>query len=89
MEQRDEKDDSQASGMRLGSRSDAYKLLEEIATYLIRNEPHSPTPYLIRKAIAWGNMRFDELLPELVKDRGELSEIMKLLGLNQHADKQK
>jgi len=74
------------SGLRLSSRSDAYRLLEEIALYLQKTEPHSPTPYLIRRAIAWGEMRFDELLPELVRDQGELSEIMKLLRLDQPMD---
>jgi len=77
----------QVAGLRLATRSDAYRLLEEIAKFLHQNEPHSPTPYLLRRAIAWGNMRFDELLPELVKDRGELSEIMKLLHLDQAPDR--
>jgi type VI secretion system protein ImpA len=64
------------------SRADAYRQLEEIAEFLYRNDPHSPTPYLIRRAVAWGQMHFDELLPELVKSDGDMSEIMKLLRLD-------
>jgi len=32
--------------------------------------------------VAWGQMHFDELLPELVKNDGEVSEMMKLLRLD-------
>jgi len=65
------------------SRADAYRLLEEVAEYLHENDPHSPTPYLIRRAVSWGAMHFDELIPELVRDRGELSDILKLLRLDE------
>jgi type VI secretion system ImpA family protein len=74
-------------GMRIRSRAEAYSLLEEIAEFLRRNDPHSPTPYLISRAVAWGGMHFDELLPELVRDRGELSEILKLLNLDPPSSK--
>ncbi|HTF64719.1 MAG TPA: type VI secretion system protein TssA, partial [Edaphobacter sp.] len=52
-----------SSGVRIRTRADAYRLLEEIAVFLHQNDPHSPTPYLIWRAVAWGNMHFDELLP--------------------------
>ena len=67
---------------RIQTRADAYRLLEEIAAFLHQNDPHSPTPYLIWRAVAWGNMHFDELLPELVRDQGELSDLVRLLRLD-------
>lgn len=70
------------AGARIRSRTEAYRLLEDIAEYLDRTDPHSPTPYLIRRAVAWGDMHFEELLPELVRDQGELSDIVKLLRLD-------
>jgi type VI secretion system protein ImpA len=72
---------AQAPGMRIRTRSEAYSLLEEIALFLHQNDPHSPTPYLISRAVAWGNMHFDELLPELVGDAPKLSELLKLLNI--------
>ena len=63
------------------SRAEAYMRLEEAADYLARTEPHSPTPYLVRRAIAWGSMRLEDLLPELVQNRGELEEIFRLLQM--------
>ncbi len=63
------------------SREEAYQRLAEAADYLFRTEPHSPTPYLVRKAISWGNMPLDELLPELVRNEGALQEAMKLLRI--------
>lgn len=66
---------------RIQTREQAYQLLHEIADFLIENDPHSPTPYLIRRAASWGDMPFDALLSELVRDRSGLSEIGQLLDL--------
>lgn len=66
---------------RIRDRADAYYLLAEAADFLARTEPHSPTPYLVRRAIAWGSMTLNELLPELVRNSGELSEIFRLLQI--------
>lgn len=38
----------------LGNREDAYRALERIADFLGKIEPHSPVPYLLRRAIKWG-----------------------------------
>jgi len=67
---------------RIRDRADAYYLLAEAADFLARTEPHSPTPYLIRRAIAWGAMSLDELLPELVRNSTELGDIFRLLQIN-------
>ncbi|MFT4113338.1 type VI secretion system protein TssA [Silvibacterium sp.] len=69
-------------GGRIRSRAEAYQLLEEIAAYLHRVDPHSPTPYLISRAVTWGRMPFDELLSELVRENGDLASIFQLLGLS-------
>jgi type VI secretion system protein ImpA len=64
------------------TRTEAYRLLEEAADFLQRTEPHSPTPYLIRRAVSWGKMSFNELLPELIRNNSELSEIVRLLQVD-------
>lgn len=63
------------------SRSEAYACLAEVAEYLGRTEPHSPVPYLLRRAIAWGSMELDELLPELLANEGALHDVTKLLQI--------
>jgi type VI secretion system protein ImpA len=68
-------------GIRIQTRAEAYSLLEEIALFLYQNDPHSPTPYLISRAVAWGNMHFDELLPELVGNVPNMSDLLKLLNI--------
>ena len=62
------------------NREDAYRRLAEVAEYLFRVEPHSPTPYLVQRAVTWGRMPLHELLPELAR-RGDLSQLFYLLGL--------
>ena len=66
---------------RIRTRAEAYQLLAEVAEFLVRSEPHSPVPYLVSRAVAWGSMPLQELLAELVRNSGELTEIYKLLDL--------
>lgn len=65
------------------SRDDAYVRLAEISEFLRKLEPHSPVPYLLQRAIAWGRLNFSELLPELLRDQAALQEIGDLLRLNE------
>lgn len=66
---------------RISTRAHAYQLLRDAADFLARTEPHSPAPYLIRRAISWGTKSFEELLPELVRNQAELVEIYRLLDV--------
>lgn len=67
----------------ISSRAEAYQWLAAAADYLSRTEPHSPTPYLVRRAIRWGHLNLEQLLPELVRNQGELTEISQLLQIGQ------
>lgn len=64
------------------SREDAYARLAEISVFLSQLEPHSPVPYLLQRAIAWGSMSLSELLPELLHDQVALREVGILLRLD-------
>ena len=72
---------SAAAGGPIRNRAEAYQRLAEAADYLIRTEPHSPTPYLIKRAVSWGGMTLTELLQEIVRDDRDLMEIYTLLGV--------
>lgn len=63
------------------NRAEAYRMLSEAADYLHIHEPHSPTPYLVKRAVTWGNMPLEDLLKELVGDQGNLKQILQLLGI--------
>lgn len=69
------------SGPHFASRHQAYALLADIADYLAATEPHSPTPYLLRRAVAWGNMPLHELLAELSQGRNDLATVFSMLGI--------
>jgi type VI secretion system protein ImpA len=62
------------------SREDALKRLNEVAAFFRQTEPHSPIPYLIERAVAWGGLTLEQLLPELIKDSGTRDQIGDLLG---------
>ncbi len=63
------------------NRDDAYRTLEALATYLSAIEPHSPTPYLIRRAVNWGRLPLPELMAEIMREEGDLNRMVHLLGL--------
>ena len=69
---------------RITSREEAFRRLDEAADYLMRTEPHSPCPYLVKRAVAWGNMPLTVLLQELVRGEGDLQELYGLLGMHTH-----
>ena len=84
--QAEEEEGAFYGGTPIRSRSEAYRRLAEAADYLLRTEPHSPTPYLVRRAVAWGHMSLGELLQELVQGEGDLRAIYTLLGMRERPD---
>lgn len=78
----DDTDDApMSSSGPIRNRAEAYQRLAEVADYLMRKEPHSPVPHLVKRAVAWGNMSFGELITELVQDHGDIKSIYALLGM--------
>lgn len=69
------------------SREQAYALLGDVASYLERIEPHSPTPYLIRRAMSWGEMSLPQVLDTLTNNK-DLSLFLDILNVekNKKAD---
>lgn len=65
----------------IASRAEAYLRLCEASDYLLRTEPHSPVPYLVKRAVSWGNMSLAELLSEFVSSPDDLVTIQRLLGM--------
>ncbi|MGA4817691.1 type VI secretion system protein TssA [Pseudomonas aeruginosa] len=63
------------------SREDAYRQLLLIADYLARTEPPGPVPYLIKRAVEWGNKPLSELLAELINADSEARRVWSLLGV--------
>ena len=75
------RDEGQPNAGAIRSREEAYRRLSDAADYLLRTEPHSPTPYLVMRAVAWGGMPLNELLQELVNSEGDLKQLYTLLGM--------
>jgi type VI secretion system protein ImpA len=62
------------------TREEAYATLEAVASYLQQREPHSPTPYLIQKAVRWGRLPLPELMKEIMREEGDLNRMSNLFG---------
>ena len=65
-------------------RQQAYAMLAEAASFLMRDDPHSPAPYLVFKAIEWGTLSTSELYEELFVKCGGNVNIFELLGIEQN-----
>lgn len=72
---------SGGGGGPIRNRTDAYARLAEAAEYLTHDDPHSPVPHLVFKAIEWGQMNTAELYQELfIQYQGQLN-IFEVMGL--------
>ena len=72
-----------AGGMNLGSvrtRDDVYAKFNELTTLLEKIDPHSPVPYLIRRAMEMRDMRFPELVDTLTAAQPVLTFMRSPLG---------
>jgi type VI secretion system protein ImpA len=63
------------------SRAEVYRRLGEAADLLERLEPHSPIPYLVRKAVELGAMPFPVLMRALIRDDNVLLDMSRELGI--------
>lgn len=64
----------------IASRRDAYRQLAEIADFLARTEPHSPTPYILHRIVQWRDLPLPVLLGELSRGRKDVAAIFELVG---------
>lgn len=63
------------------SRQEALNTLMQIAEFFKQNEPHSPIPYLLDRAVRWGALSFPELLEEMVVDQAARKAVGDLSGI--------
>ena len=57
-----------------------FKLLEKVAAFFEKTEPHSPVSYALRKAVRWGKMPLDKWLKEMLNEDSR-SEMFKMIGI--------
>lgn len=77
----DQEDDMAIGDGPISSRAQAYRMLDAAADYLLQTEPHSPTPYLVKRAVTWGRMPLQDLLSELLQEGTDRGQLYQLLGM--------
>lgn len=65
----------------MAGRTDAYRMLNNAADLLQRLEPHSPIPYLVKRAVKLGELKFPELMRALIRENTVLDELNRLMGI--------
>ena len=64
------------------SRQEALRQIEKIAEFFRQTEPHSPVSFLLMRAVKWGNMPFELVWADLIKEGAALETMRETLGLN-------
>jgi type VI secretion system protein ImpA len=69
----------------MATRADIYARLSAAADLLAQMEPHSPVPYLIRRAVELGRMPFPEMMKALMREefKNALAEMNRELGIKE------
>jgi predicted component of type VI protein secretion system len=67
------------------SREEVYRKLAEAANLLEQIEPHSPIPYLLRRAVELGALPFPLLMKQLIRDDNVLSMMNRELGIKDNS----
>jgi type VI secretion system protein ImpA len=67
------------------SRDEVYRQLARAADMLQGLEPHSPVPYLVRRAVELGRLPFPELIKALIRDANTLAELYRDFGIKDQA----
>ena len=70
----------------ISSREQAFTQLRAIAQFFRQAEPHSPISYLLDKAVKWGGMSLNELIPELIPDSSSRNHYSDLTGVRVEDD---
>jgi type VI secretion system protein ImpA len=65
----------------IASREDAFRVLDDVAAFFHRTEPHSPLAYTLREAVRRGRLTWPELLQEIVPDADVRATILSSLGI--------
>lgn len=73
---------ARSSGSGFEHREHAYQVLAAAAAYLESIEPHSPTPYLVRRAVELGQLSLPDMLQQVTADAGSLDKFFSLLGIS-------
>ena len=76
----------QADISKITSREQAYVLLDKIADFLMKTEPHSPTSYLLKRISRWGEMNFLDLLKETIPGFDDRTRIKESFFLKNEED---
>ncbi len=78
--------DGEGSGQgktdRMRNREDAFAQLKQAAEFLMRDDPHSPVPYMVYAACNWGEKDAPDLYEELFLQKGGQLNIFEMMGLD-------
>jgi type VI secretion system protein ImpA len=65
----------------LRNREDACRIIQKVADFFRRTEPHNPVSYALEQAVRWAQMPLPELLSELIPEEKPREGLFKQVGI--------
>jgi type VI secretion system protein ImpA len=65
----------------IGQREDAIHMLQKVADFFRRTEPHNPVSYALEQAVRWSRMALPDLMTELITDEKARHALFKQIGI--------
>lgn len=81
----DSAENTQSTGP-IKNRADAFRKIMEISEFFRKTEPHSPIPYILERAVKWGDMSLEDLIKELIPDSSARDVYGSLTGIRTDDD---
>ena len=72
---------STGGGGGAATRDQAYQMMSQAADILSSIEPHSPVPYLVRRAVEMGRLPFPEMIQAIVREQSVIEGMFRELGI--------
>jgi type VI secretion system protein ImpA len=65
----------------IGQRDEALQMLQRVADFFRRSEPHNPVSYALEQAVRWSRLSLPELMTELISDEKSRFALFKQIGI--------
>jgi type VI secretion system protein ImpA len=63
------------------TREDAFRVIQKVADFFRRTEPHTIVPFALEQVVRWGKMSLPDLLTELIPEEPQRKNLFKQVGI--------
>jgi len=69
------------------TREEAFRILDQLATYFRKTEPLSPVSFTLEQIVRWGRMSFPDLMKQLISNEDVRNDLFRYTGITSDVGK--